>query len=45
MVRRRDPAAAISTKIGNHSFWTMWITAYLKNGSTLENAAAIDLYP
>ncbi len=41
MVRRRAMAAAIGTKIGNHSFRAMGITAYLKNGGTLENAAAM----
>ena len=41
MVRRRALAAAIGTKIGNHSFRTTGITAYLKNGGTLENAAAM----
>jgi site-specific recombinase XerD len=41
MVRRRAAAAGISTKIGNHSFRATGITAYLKNGGTLENAAAM----
>jgi site-specific recombinase XerD len=41
MVRRRALAAAIGTKIGNHSFRATGITAYLKNGGTLENAAAM----
>lgn len=41
MVRRRASAAAIGTKIGNHSFRATGITAYLKNGGTLENAAAM----
>ena len=41
MVRRRALAAAIGTKIGNHSFRKTGITAYLKNGGTLENAAAM----
>ena len=31
----------IGTKIGNHTFRTTGITAYLKNGGTLENAAAM----
>jgi len=39
MVRRRAAAAGIETKIGNHSFRSTGITAYLKNGGTLENAA------
>ncbi|KVQ92658.1 tyrosine-type recombinase/integrase [Burkholderia ubonensis] len=41
MVRRRALAAGISTKIGNHTFRATGITAYLKNGGTLENAAAM----
>ncbi|WP_242671691.1 tyrosine-type recombinase/integrase [Azotobacter chroococcum] len=41
MVRRRAQAAGIRTPIGNHSFRATGITAYLKNGGTLENAAAM----
>ncbi len=41
MVRRRASAAGIETKIGNHTFRATGITAYLKNGGTLENAAAM----
>jgi len=41
MVRRRAVAAGIWTKIGNHSFRATGITAYLKNGGTLEKAAAM----
>jgi site-specific recombinase XerD len=41
MVRRRAAAAGIDTRIGNHSFRATGITAYLKNGGTLENAAAM----
>jgi site-specific recombinase XerD len=41
MVRRRAAAASIATKIGNHTFRATGITAYLKNGGTLENAAAM----
>jgi integrase len=41
MVRRRATAAGIATRIGNHSFRATGITAYLKNGGTLENAAAM----
>jgi site-specific recombinase XerD len=41
MVRRRALAAGISTAIGNHTFRATGITAYLKNGGTLENAAAM----
>ena len=31
----------IHTRIGNHTFRATGITAYLKNGGTLENAAAM----
>lgn len=41
MVQRRAAAAEIETKIGNHTFRATGITAYLKNGGTLERAAAI----
>lgn len=41
MVRRRAVAVGIATKIGNHTFRATGITAYLKNGGTLENAAAM----
>ena len=41
MARRRALAAGIDTKIGNHTFRATGITAYLKNGGTLENAAAM----
>ncbi len=41
MVRRRAAAAGIATPIGNHSFRATGITAYLKNGGTLERAAAM----
>jgi len=36
MIRRRAAAAGIATKLGNHSFRATGITAYLKNGGTLE---------
>jgi len=39
-IRRRAAAAKIQTKIGNHTFRATGITAYLRNGGTLENAAA-----
>ncbi len=39
MIRRRALAAGIGTKVGNHSFRATGITAYLKNGGTLEKAA------
>ncbi len=41
MIGRRAAAAGISTKIGNHTFRATGITAYLKNGGTLEKAAAM----
>jgi integrase len=41
MIRRRATAADIWTKIGNHTFRATGITAYLKNGGTLEKAAAM----
>lgn len=41
MIRRRALAAGIATKIGNHSFRDTGITAYLKNGGTLEKAASM----
>lgn len=41
MIGRRALAAGIATKVGNHSFRATGITAYLKNGGTLEKAAAM----
>lgn len=41
MVRRRAVAADIETAIGNHSFRATGITAYLKNGGTLERAGTM----
>jgi integrase/recombinase XerC len=41
MIRRRALAAGIKTRIGNHTFRATGITAYLKNGGTLEQAAAM----
>ena len=41
MIGRRAAAAGIATKVGNHSFRATGITTYLKNGGTLENAAAM----
>lgn len=41
MVRRRLAAVGIATLAGNHSFRATGITAYLKNGGTLEKAAAM----
>jgi integrase len=39
MIQRRARAGDIRTKIGNHTFRATGVTAYLKNGGTLENAA------
>ena len=44
MIGRRAAAAGIATKLGNHSFRATGITAYLKNGGTLEKAAAMANY-
>ena len=41
MIRRRAAAGGIATKLGNHSFRATGITACLKNGGTLEKAAAM----
>jgi site-specific recombinase XerD len=41
MVQRRARGAGIATRVGNHSFRATGITTYLKNGGTLENAAAM----
>ncbi|OYZ99752.1 MAG: integrase [Rhizobiales bacterium 17-65-6] len=41
MIGRRALAAGIATKVGNHTFRATGITAYLKNGGTLERAAAM----
>jgi integrase len=41
MIRRRATNAGIDTKLGNHSFRATGITAYLKNGGTVEKAAAM----
>jgi site-specific recombinase XerD len=39
MITRGENAAGIATRLGNHSFRATGITAYLKNGGTLEKAA------
>src|SRR5579872_6333264 len=41
MIRRRAGGAGIKTEVGNHTFRATGITAYLKNGGTLEKAAAM----
>jgi integrase len=38
---RRARAVGIKTIVGNHTFRATGITAYLKNGGSLENAAAM----
>ncbi len=39
MIQRRAKFAGIATRVGNHSFRATGVTAYLKNGGTLERAA------
>jgi integrase len=39
--KRRAAGADITTQVGNHTFRATGITAYLKNGGSLENAAAM----
>ncbi len=39
MIQRRAKAAGIATHVGNHTFRATGVTAYLKNGGTLERAA------
>lgn len=41
MVQRRAKAAGIATHVTNHTFRATGITAYLKNGGTIERAAHI----
>ncbi|WP_236552722.1 tyrosine-type recombinase/integrase [Belnapia sp. F-4-1] len=41
MVQRRAVVTGIGARIGNHTFRATGITAYLRNGGTLENAAAM----
>ncbi|MBV8458565.1 MAG: tyrosine-type recombinase/integrase [Acetobacteraceae bacterium] len=41
MVQRRAAKAGVKSRIGNHSFRATGITAYLKNGGTLEKAASM----
>jgi integrase/recombinase XerD len=36
MIQRRARTAEITTKIGNHTFRATGVTAYLKNGGTLD---------
>ena len=39
MIQRRGKSAGIVTRVGNHTFRVTGVTAYLKNGGTLEKAA------
>jgi integrase len=39
MIQRRAKSADILTRVGNHTFRATGVTAYLKNGGTLERAA------
>ncbi|WP_245257533.1 tyrosine-type recombinase/integrase [Methylocapsa acidiphila] len=39
MIQRRAKAAGVTTRVGNHTFRATGVTAYLKNGGTLERAA------
>ncbi len=41
MIQRRAENAGVKTRIGNHTFRATGITAYLKNGGTLEYAQQI----
>ena len=45
MIQRRAKAAGITTRMGNHTFRATSVTAYLKNGGTLENAALMRTMP
>ena len=39
MIQRRAKSRGITTRVGNHTFRATGVTAYLKNGGTLERAA------
>jgi site-specific recombinase XerD len=39
MIQRRAKSGGISTRVGNHTFRATGVTAFLKNGGTLEKAA------
>jgi integrase len=39
MIQRRAKSADIAVRVGNHTFRATGVTAYLKNGGTLERAA------
>ena len=38
MIQRRAKAAGLETRVNNHTFRATGITAYMKNGGTLEHA-------
>src|ERR1700730_15426897 len=38
MIQGRAKSAGITTRVGNHTFRATGVTAYLKNGGTLEKA-------
>ena len=40
MIQRRAKAGRIATRVGNHTFRATGVTAYLKNGGTLERRRA-----
>ena len=42
MIRSRAAAAEIDTKVGNHTFRSTGITAYLKNGATGKGEPRLD---
>lgn len=44
MIRKRARGAGIQTRVGDHSFRAIGITAYLKNGGTLEVAASMAIH-
>ncbi len=39
MIQRRAKSGGVTTRVGNHTFRATGVTAYLKNGGTLERAA------
>ncbi len=44
MIQRRAKSGGITTRVGNHTFRAAGVTAYLKNGGTLETAASMANY-
>ena len=39
IIQRRAKSGGVTTRVGNHTFRATGVTAYLKNGGTLEKAA------